>query len=119
MSDFRQSGERPMRPQDHLGPEVKIERQDLENDQWAQTTLKDIGKTMKQAQHVYMGSVAVHFYRTQENVLTGEHELALKNQLALADITEAVASMALANLAVEMKRHYGRSHKTTDTKDKR
>jgi len=120
MPDFRQSGEKPMRPQDHLGLDVTIDREVLENDTWAQNMLKEIGKTMTPDQHTYMGSMALHFYKTaNENLVTRSYDVATKQQLTLGDLNEYLANMGLSNLLIEVKRHFGRVHKTTDGKDRR
>lgn len=121
MPDFRQSGDKPLRPQDNLGPNVEITDMPLV-DPWAQNTLRDIGKAITPAQHTYMGSVAIHYFRTgTDAVLTDNKvgDVALAQQLCLSDINEYIAMMGLSDMAVKMRQHYGRSHSTRDTKDRR
>ena len=113
-------GGKPARAQDHLGPDVKLEREDLGEDKWAYKMLKEIGKSIKQPGFNYMGSVAIHFYKSDnENIVTDEYSVATMHQLAIGDLNEYITNMGLGNLMVEIKRYYGRVHSTRDTNDKR
>lgn len=128
MPDFRQSGDKPQRPQDHLGLDVKIDQEDIENDAWMQTVLKDVAKNCPPSpQHIYMGSIAVHMWRTPERVVLtpgmegGErlHDVANVIQIAVGDTNEYIANMTLANVMVRLKQHFGRKHSTRDLNDGR
>lgn len=110
---------RPERPQDKLGLDVELSTTPLENDSWAQTTLKDIGKAMKPNDMTYLGSLAVHYYRTSDNVIHQRYEMATKQQLAIGSTNEALVLMGLSNLAIELKKFFGHKHSTRDTKDRR
>lgn len=121
MPDFRQSGTKPLRPQDMLGPSVEITDQAM-IDPWSQATLKDIGKSMTPAEHTYMGSVATHYYRTGEGKVITDNkvgDVALVQQVCLSDINEYIAMMGVADLGIKVKQYYGRTHKTADAKDAR
>lgn len=121
MPDFRQTGDKPKRAQDHLGADVEITDEQLV-DPWAVDMLKEIGKVMTPAEHTYMGSIATHYYRTGEGKVITDNkvgDVALAQQVCLSDINEFIAMMGLSDMAVKVRQHYGRSNKTTDLKDKR
>lgn len=100
--------------QDQLGLDVKLESKELDNDLWAQNTLKEIGKAMPVLGHRYIGSAAIHYYISDLG-----REFATKHQFALGNLNESVASVGLQNFAIAMKKFFGRSHKTTNKKDLR
>jgi hypothetical protein len=110
-----------MRHQDFLGPDVELTDSALV-DPWATNMLKEIGKAITPNEHTYLGSVACHYYRTGTNAVIIDKkvgDVALAQQICLADINEYIAMMGVADLGIKVKQHYGHSHKTTDVKDKR
>lgn len=113
------SGDKPKRMQDHLGGDVRLESEIAENDPWAHKMLRDVGTSMCPADANYMGSMAVHYYKTDGDLLRTEYSIFIKNQFALGDMNESIAMMGVSNLALEMRKRYGRAHKTTDPKDRR
>lgn len=117
------SGAKPMRPQDHLGTDVKLDSKQLDNDPWAQKMLREIGKTMEndnERDGVYMGSIAIHFYKSKDmQTVAGQYGVAMKTQMCIGTLNEYIAMMGVSNLAVEMRKYFGRAHKTTDQNDKR
>lgn len=118
MPDFRQSGDKPLRPQDHLGMDVELATKEAP-DAWASNMLNEIGRTICPPDMKYLGAMAVYIYREDGGMVKNKYELATKQAINLNDTNEAIAGMSLSNLMIEMRKFYGRSHKTTDTKDKR
>ena len=115
-------GVKPKRPHDELGIDVQLDRETLENDPWASKMLQEIGTLLTKAasdQHNYMGSIAIHFCRTSGDLVTNKYEIANIMQWCTGDMNEAVLNAGLANLVTEFKRQMGRSHRTTDKRDKR
>lgn len=126
MPDYRQTGDKPMRPQDNLGADVQIESEAIANDTWAQTLLKDLGAYFKnvdkEGDTEYMGTFCTHIYKSKDlQTSNGQYGVAMVNQFTFGSdqVNEYIAMMALSNLGVEMRKRYGRAHHTTDTKDKR
>jgi hypothetical protein len=125
--DFRQSGEKPLRPHDNQGLGIKLESKTLENDPWAQNMLKEIGRTMTPgSDYQYMGSIALHWYVTQTHVVLvpGEgaqprHTMATKQQFCVSGLSQAAVNTGVGQLLVELKKHYGGKHSTRDTNDLR
>lgn len=116
------SGDKPKRPHDHLGLDVETSRESVENDPWAQAMLQEVGKVLVKAagpEHIYQGSIAIHFCRTSGNMVQTSYEIAHVMQWCVGDMNEAVLNAGLANLVTEFKRQMGRDFKTTDSKDKR
>ena len=118
------TGEKPKKPHQHLGTDVKLTSKALENDKWAQRVLRDLGQyfgNLDREQDVeYLGSVAIHVYRSTATVTgAGKYGMAQVNQLAIGDISEFWLNAALSNFIIEIKKHYGRRHLTTDTADTR
>ena len=128
MPDFRQAGTKPLRPHDSQGGlDVKLESKTLENDTWAQTTLKDIGKTMTPGgDYEYLGSIAVHWYSTKSyDVLVPNgfeknlHTMAVKHQFCVTNVSNAAINTGVGQLLVELKKHLGGKHTTSDKNDLR
>ena len=107
------TNEKPKKLYQHLGMDVKLENTRL-IDPPAQAMLKRVGSEIKPAMHTYAGSVAVHIYLNELGA-----ELSTISQVCLGDVNEGVALVALSNLQIEMKKHYGRRNSTTDKNDKR
>ena len=128
MPDFRQTGEKPLRPHDNQGGlGVKLESKTLENDPWAQRMLKDTGKAMKPGnEYEYLGSVAIHWYSTKSrSVLLPDgasedlHTLAVKHQFCISDLSKAAVNTGIGQFLVELKKFFGGKHSTTDKNDMR
>jgi len=114
---------KPVRPQDMLGTDVRMDSKTLEPDVWANTLLKDCGRSMesdRERDGVYIGSFAVHVYKSKDmQTASGQYGVAFKTQLCIGDLNEYITMTAVSNLAVEVRKYYGRNHKTTDQNDKR
>lgn len=113
------SHDKPVRPQDHLGPDVKLETTKLEEHPWATTMLKELGKTLKPENHNYLGSVAIHIYEGTALAFTGGMNAATVNQLSIDNCAEGIVGMGVSNAVIEIKKHYGHKHTTRDPNDKR
>jgi hypothetical protein len=120
MTQLGKSGNKPMRPQDMLGQDVNITAEEVENDPWAHKMLREVGKTMTESGYDYMGSITVHMYKTTAlQHSDGTYGCAFKTQLDLGDTNEFIVMTGVSNLALEVRKRFGRSHKTTDQRDKR
>lgn len=102
------------KPYQELGPEVKVRVKELENDTWAQTTLKEIGKSMAEPGFGYIGSAALHFYSTSDTLSLAVHEGAIKHQFALGDLSEEFARFGTTEFVKAIARYFGHEQKTND-----
>lgn len=121
MGEVTKTG-KALRAQDHLGLDVELTRKDLGPDQWAYKMLREVGLSLQQPDFEYMGSLAVHFYKSKNSVMVtadAKYSLDTIHQLAIGELNEYIANMGLGNLMVELKRYYGRRHNTVDKRDQR
>lgn len=102
-----------------LGVEVEMESKKIENDPWANKMLKEIGTVMRVDGMRYVGSAAVHYYIEEHTIAKPSYSMVNKHQLLVGNMSEKLASMGLTNMAIEMKKYFGRHHSTTNTKDRR
>lgn len=124
MPDMGQSGDKPLRSQDHLGNEIKITSKTLEQDTRAELMLRDIGEGFKNADKQgdsdYLGSIAIHYYKSKDlQTVTGQYGVAIITQTAIADMNEYITMMGISNAVITLKQRFGRKHRTTDTNDQR
>lgn len=94
-----------------LGDEVSVKTERCENDTWAQTMLREIGKTMAEPHFAYLGSAAVHFYSTQSGLVMQLHEGQVKHQLALGSTSEEFAQFGAIEFIKRMQAHYAGKEK--------
>lgn len=114
------SGSKPMRPQDALGLDVKLESKDLENDEWVQSLLRETGRAQAETGMEYLGSIAVHYYKSDSvDQLSGRYAAFTKSQIAIGTLNEALTNMGISNLVIELKKRFNRSTKTMDSLDRR
>lgn len=112
-------GPRPKRLRENLGLDVKLKTEALAPDEWATTSLKTLGQALKQGENSYLGSIAIHYYRTPDRRLGGEYEVQTVQQVSIGDLNEYIALMGVQNLTIELRKHYGHSTKTLDKNDQR
>ena len=118
---------KPVSAKDQLGPNVTFSSQSHEPDQWASNMIRESDKGMIEPGMTYLGSVCTHFYLAGDIKVT--KEAAMKHMLigsepgkGLGDgVNERIASFAVADLALSMRKHYHPEYKykTTDQRDKR
>lgn len=114
------TGGKPIRPQDQLGLDVKMESKELGSDPWAYKMIGEIGKQFTPDDMEYMGSIAIHYYKTKSDTLAVDrYSVATAHQIAVGDMREYIAVMGVTNLVVKIKEYYGRVHRTRDPNDKR
>lgn len=107
-----------------FGLDAELKTEKLEPDNWAHNMIREVGKTIGPNGMTYQGSAVVHYYYS-----TLARELAVKHQIVGAqpasglgdDLSENSASFGIADLALQLRKHYNPSHehKTTNSKDKR
>lgn len=108
--------------------EVKLTSENMENDVWASTMLREIGKTVRPAGADYLGSFVTHIYASNDfSGLTKSvnyiHQIVGKEPGTglSSHVREFVASTAVADLAIRLRKHFNPDwdHSTTNKNDKR
>lgn len=105
-----------------LGMDVTLESKELENDTWAQSTLNDIGRTMKVDGMTYAGTVAIHYYIDSNAVVKSSYGIATKHQITFPeDISEQLVAMGMNNAVIAVREHFNPNYKykTIRPNDKR
>jgi hypothetical protein len=97
-----------------LGPTVTVKTKHLENDEWAQRMLREVGTTMAEEGFTYLGSAAIHFYSSGDTVLSTTKEGAVKHQLCMGEIAEKFAQFGLTEFTRAIMRFYGHVQKRID-----
>ena len=68
----------------------------------------------------YMGSIAVHWYKTDSKLTVTTYEMDIKQQFCIDDIAEAALATGVSSLMHTIqKRFMGRRMRSTDKADKR
>lgn len=107
-------GQKPLKPYQRFGPEVKLESKDLAKVPQATIQLEAAGLALKPVGSEYLGSMCVHMYTSP---LTSEFHTV--QQFTDTELEHRVLLMALSNLTITLNSKYGFKHKTTDKRDKR
>lgn len=114
------SGEKPKKPYQQLGPDVEISTKGIDSDKWADERLREVGKAMTQGGMEYIGSCAIHWYKTDSKLALDKYDLDIKQQFCVGDMNVAVLSTGISAFVMTVQRDFmGRTLKSTDSKDKR
>ena len=114
------TGGKPLKPYQQLGPDVTIENLAKDSDKWADKHLRDVGQHMTQDGMEYMGSMAIHWYRTNSKLTQDKYDLDIKQQFCVGDMNNAVISTGVSAFVMTIQREFlGRTLRSTDKRDKR